>query len=256
VTILAAEQTATSEAGTRAPPTPCASRCRTSAAIRTTGHHPLRRPALPMDYRRDAGAPRAAPAEITVAVTPVVARGRARLRHPEDHRAEPDHRVLREAAAAELDGKESPVSAKWRAGRVYLASMGIYIFNADVLREVLDEPPGPERLRQGDHPRRHPRAAGRDRLSVHRLLERHRHRAVVLRDQHHAGQPKPDFNLYDRQWPLYTNARMLPPAKITRSTVEHAIIGEGSVIVDSEITDSVIGIRSFIDGGRGSTAPC
>ena len=31
--------------------------------------------------------------------------------------------------------------------------------------------------------------------------------------------------------------------------MEHAIIAEGSVIVESEITDSVIGIRSFIDRG-------
>jgi glucose-1-phosphate adenylyltransferase len=49
--------------------------------------------------------------------------------------------------------------------------------------------------------------------------------------------------------PLYTNARMLPPAKVTRTRVEHSILGEGSVIVDSEITDSVIGIRSFIGKG-------
>jgi glucose-1-phosphate adenylyltransferase len=64
------------------------------------------------------------------------------------------------------------------------------------------------------------------------------------------AQPKPEFNLYDPAMPLYTNARMLPPAKITRSTGgAHAIIGEGSVIVDSEITDSVIGIRSYIEGG-------
>jgi glucose-1-phosphate adenylyltransferase len=42
---------------------------------------------------------------------------------------------------------------------------------------------------------------------------------------------------------------MLPPAKVTRSTIERTIIGEGSIIVDSEITDSVIGVRSFIDSG-------
>ena len=62
-------------------------------------------------------------------------------------------------------------------------------------------------------------------------------------------QPYPDFNLYDQEMPLYTNARMLPPAKVTNSRIEHAIIGEGSVIVESEITDTVIGIRTFIDAG-------
>ena len=63
------------------------------------------------------------------------------------------------------------------------------------------------------------------------------------------AQPQPAFNLYDANMPLYTNARMLPPAKVTRSHVENTIVGEGSVIVDSEITNCVIGIRSFIDRG-------
>jgi glucose-1-phosphate adenylyltransferase len=60
------------------------------------------------------------------------------------------------------------------------------------------------------------------------------------------AQPRPDFNLYDPERPLYTNARMLPPAKVIRTSVERSIIAEGSVIVDAEITDSVIGIRSYI----------
>jgi glucose-1-phosphate adenylyltransferase len=36
---------------------------------------------------------------------------------------------------------------------------------------------------------------------------------------------------------------------VTRSRLENALVGEGSVIVDSDITNSVIGIRSFIDRG-------
>jgi glucose-1-phosphate adenylyltransferase len=63
------------------------------------------------------------------------------------------------------------------------------------------------------------------------------------------AQPHPAFNLYDGKMPLYTNARMLPPAKVTRSRVENTIVGEGSVIVDSEISDSVIGIRSYVGAG-------
>jgi len=61
--------------------------------------------------------------------------------------------------------------------------------------------------------------------------------------------PHPEFNLFDERMPLYTNARLLPPAKITRSRIENAIIGEASVIVDSDVSNSVIGIRSYIGGG-------
>ena len=63
------------------------------------------------------------------------------------------------------------------------------------------------------------------------------------------AQPHPQFNLYDPAMPLYTNARMLPPAKVTRSRVENSIVGEACVIVDSDISSSVIGIRCFIDHG-------
>jgi glucose-1-phosphate adenylyltransferase len=60
------------------------------------------------------------------------------------------------------------------------------------------------------------------------------------------AQPHPEYNLYDARMPLYTNARMLPPAKITRSRVYDSIIGEGSVVVDADISNSVIGIRSYV----------
>ena len=65
------------------------------------------------------------------------------------------------------------------------------------------------------------------------------------------AQPEPPYTLYDPARPLYTNARMLAPAKVEHATVRNAIISEGSVIVGAEITDSVIGIRSYV--GRNAT---
>jgi glucose-1-phosphate adenylyltransferase len=63
------------------------------------------------------------------------------------------------------------------------------------------------------------------------------------------AQPHPAFNLYDTNMPLYTNTRMLPPAKVTRSKIENTIVGEGSVIVESEVSDAVIGIRTYLGSG-------
>jgi glucose-1-phosphate adenylyltransferase len=60
------------------------------------------------------------------------------------------------------------------------------------------------------------------------------------------AEPQPAFNLFDARMPLYTNARVLPPAKVTRSRVENAIICEASVVIDSDVSDSVIGIRSYL----------
>jgi glucose-1-phosphate adenylyltransferase len=64
-------------------------------------------------------------------------------------------------------------------------------------------------------------------------------------------QEIPDFNLFDNDNPVYTRARMLPPAKISGTTLEKTIIAEGSIILASRVENSVIGIRTRI--GHGTT---
>jgi glucose-1-phosphate adenylyltransferase len=46
--------------------------------------------------------------------------------------------------------------------------------------------------------------------------------------------------------PLYTNARMLPPAKIQSSYIQESLIAEAAIVINSQVSNSVIGIRSFI----------
>ena len=59
----------------------------------------------------------------------------------------------------------------------------------------------------------------------------------------------PPFNLFDNDNAVYTRPRMLPPAKISGTTLEKTIIAEGSIIHASRIEHSVIGIRSRIGYG-------
>ncbi len=59
----------------------------------------------------------------------------------------------------------------------------------------------------------------------------------------------PDFNLFDNNNSIYTRARMLPPAKISGTTLEKTIIAEGCIINASRIENSVIGIRTRIGSG-------
>lgn len=202
-----------------------------------------------MDYREMLAHHQRTGAEITVAVTPVRAAeapGFGILKADAEHRITEFHE---KPPLHELEGKESPVSAEMRAAeRIYMASMGIYIFNGNVLREVLA-------ARAGEHDfgkQIIPASIGERRVvaypftgywndigTVRTFFETN---IMLARDQ-------PEFNLYDQERPLYTNTRMLPPAKIIRTRVERAIISEGSVIVDADITDSVIGVRSYIEAG-------
>jgi glucose-1-phosphate adenylyltransferase len=59
----------------------------------------------------------------------------------------------------------------------------------------------------------------------------------------------PPFNLFDNNKMVYSRARMLPPAKVSGTTIEQTIIAEGSIIHANKIVNSVIGIRSRIGTG-------
>ncbi len=60
-------------------------------------------------------------------------------------------------------------------------------------------------------------------------------------------QPQPPFSFYDTEMPIYTRARFLPPNKILNSHIEESMICDGCIIKNSEIRNSIIGIRSRIE---------
>ncbi|TAG28879.1 MAG: glucose-1-phosphate adenylyltransferase, partial [Verrucomicrobia bacterium] len=63
------------------------------------------------------------------------------------------------------------------------------------------------------------------------------------------AQPLPPFNFFDQSAPIYTQDRYLPPSKINRCAINHAVFGDGSILEDSTIEHSVLGIRSFLRTG-------
>jgi glucose-1-phosphate adenylyltransferase len=250
VTVLAAEQTLTSEAWYQG----------TADAVRQSMPHIRSYPhdrivilsgdqLYRMDFQKMLAHHEAAGADITVAVTPVRAEeapGFGILKMNERHHIT---EFYEKPPAHELAGKESPVEPELEsAGRVYLASMGIYVFNTDALRDELAATPD-----HVDFANQIIAKAIQERCDSAYPLTGYLNDIGTVRSFFDTNimltQPQPDFDLYDTEMPLYTHARMLPPAKITRSSITHAIIGGGSVIVDSEISDSVIGIRSYIEGG-------
>jgi glucose-1-phosphate adenylyltransferase len=250
VTILAAEQTTISEKWYQG----------TADAVRQSSPHFQSFPhdqviilsgdqLYSMDYRLMLEHHKATGAEITIAATPVKADEAPAfgiLKTDEEHRIT---EFYEKPKRDDLDGKESPVStAMQEAGRVYLASMGIYIFEANTLYEVLDSRPHDHDFGKGIIPA----AINKRKVVTYPFTDYWNDIGTVrtfFETNIMLARSHPDFNLYDAKMPLYTDAWMLPPAKISRSHVSDSLIGEGSVIVDSDISNSVIGIRSFIDRG-------
>ena len=250
VTLLAAEQTASSELWYQG----------TADAVRRSIPHIRNFPhehivilsgdqLYSMDYRLMLEHHKRLGAEITIAVTPVQAEeapGFGILKTNAEHRITEFYEKPKIDA---LEGKESPVTPELQSsGRIYLASMGIYIFNSATLQEVLDANPEDHDFGKQIIP-----GAIQSRTVVAYPFTGYWNDIGTVRSFFETNimlaQPKPEFNLYDANMPLYTNARMLPPVKINRSRVEHAIIGEGAVIEDSEISDAVIGVRTYVAGG-------
>lgn len=149
-------------------------------------------------------------------------------------------------AKEELDDKASPVApALEEQGRVYLASMGIYIFNKDLLKSMLADNVG-----MHDFGREIIPTAIKDNHVVSYPFDDYWSDIGTIRSFYDSNimltQPRPPFNVYNPRAPIYTSVRTLPHAKVSNSRIHNSIIAEASVIVDSEVEDSVIGIRSYI----------
>jgi glucose-1-phosphate adenylyltransferase len=138
----------------------------------------------------------------------------------------------------------SVVSPQMEAeGRLYLASMGIYIFNKKLLYELLEGNDhtdfGKEIIPQSitDHKVLSYQYEGywTDIGTIPSFFEAN----IGLTDD------IPQFNLFDKH-PIYTRARMLPPSKMSGTHVDKVIISDGCIINASQITRSIIGIRTRI----------
>ena len=134
-------------------------------------------------------------------------------------------------------------------GRNHLASMGIYIFNRELLIDLMNNPEtndfGKEIIPQSidNHKTLSYQYEGywTDIGNIESFFEAN----LGFTDD------LPQFNLYDSKQRTYTNARILPTSKITGTALDRAVIAEGCIINAAKIEKSVIGIRSRI--GKDST---
>jgi glucose-1-phosphate adenylyltransferase len=208
-----------------------------------------------MDYGAMLAHHVASEADITIAATPVNAADAPGFGILKTDDRQHITEFYEKPRPSELAGKESPVPAEMAAdGRIYLASMGIYVFDRRVLHDVLDNRPDDHDFGKAVIPR-----AIQERRVVAYPFTGYWNDIGTVRSFFDTNimlaEPHPAFNLFDERMPLYTNARLLPPAKVTRSRVENSLICEASVVIDSDISESVIGIRSYV-GARTRLRRC
>ncbi|MCB0528406.1 MAG: glucose-1-phosphate adenylyltransferase [Saprospiraceae bacterium] len=157
-------------------------------------------------------------------------------------------RFIEKPGTDELHGWVSEVSPmNKKRGRVYLASMGIYIFNRQVIQDMFDQYPQatdfgkeliPTAIAEGRKVSAYQyEGYWTDIGTIHSFFEAN----IELTDH------IPPFNLFEARTQIYTRGRMLPPAKFYGGTqVNRALIAEGSIVHARLIDGSLIGIRSRI----------
>ena len=133
-------------------------------------------------------------------------------------------------------------------GRNYLASMGIYLFNKDLLIKIFAENADEKDFGKEIIPRViqsymvcsfQYEGYWTDIGNISSFFEAN----LGLTDE------IPKFNLFDSSHSIFTRPRMLPPSKILGTTMDKTVIAEGCILQADDIKHAVIGIRSRIGKG-------
>jgi glucose-1-phosphate adenylyltransferase len=132
------------------------------------------------------------------------------------------------------------------ADKAYLASMGIYVFNRSLIRDLLDNPLSDF----GKHIIPHA-------INTHRVFsyvyQGYWEDIGTIRSFFEANldlvSELPRFNFFDMSAPIYSRPRYLPGSKINGAQIDHAVISDGCIINRATINTTIVGLRTIVGSG-------
>lgn len=128
----------------------------------------------------------------------------------------------------------------------FQASMGIYLFNRNVLVEALEN----DFQDFGKHII--PSIIEEREVYTH-VFEGYWEDIGTIKSFYEANlnctKLVPEFNFFDPHNPIYTRSRLLPASKINNANIEEALISDGCIITNARIRRAIIGLRSVIQSG-------
>lgn len=150
-----------------------------------------------------------------------------------------------------------------------LASMGNYVFTADALEELVKKDAADEESRHDIGGNLIPAMVDAGEASVYDFTtnevpgegtEPHYWRDVGTIDSYHDAHMDlvaeiPAFDLYNRDWPIYTKERSMPPAKLvigangSSSDVTMSLMGNGVIVSGGHVRRSVLSPGVRIEDG-------
>jgi len=198
-----------------------------------------------MDYKEMAEYHWANKADITVAVQPVPRTDASRFGIL---KREKDGRISSFAEKPKDVETQNKFISRDDAERPFLGSMGIYMFKTKILMELLANFPNSHDFGSDIIPQA---------IQTHSVFgfdfDGYWQDIGTIRSFYETNlaltTPETPFNFYDPKLPIYTDTRFLPGSIIEDSKLRDVLIAEGSRILKSDITHSIIGIRSQVSAG-------
>lgn len=207
-----------------------------------------------MDYRQFVERHRETGADVTLSVVPMNERGASAfglikiddsgkvVSFSEKPKGEDLKKMAVDTTVLGLDAdqaKEKP----------YIASMGIYVFKKQVLIDLLNQSKdqtdfGKEIL---------PSALDKYNIQAY-LFDDYWEDIGTIEAFYNSNlalteQPRPPFSFYDEEAPIYTRSRYLPPSKLLNCQISQSMVGEGCILKDCRIVNSVLGVRTRVESG-------
>jgi glucose-1-phosphate adenylyltransferase len=128
----------------------------------------------------------------------------------------------------------------------YLASMGIYVFNAQAMEDCLANELtdfGKEII---------PAAISNLKVNAY-VFDGYWEDIGTIKSFYEANLEltslRPRFDVYDEENPIYTHMRNLAPSKMNFSNMNQSIAAEGCIITNASISNSIVGVRTIIETG-------
>jgi glucose-1-phosphate adenylyltransferase len=129
---------------------------------------------------------------------------------------------------------------------LFLASMGIYVFNRKVIQQLLDN----TFTDFGKHII--PHAIETHSVFSH-VFQGYWEDVGTIRSFFEANlditAELPRFNFFDMMAPIFSRPRFLPGSKINGAQIDHAVVSDGCIINQAKIQHSIVGLRTVVGGG-------
>ncbi|NBQ24241.1 MAG: glucose-1-phosphate adenylyltransferase [Verrucomicrobia bacterium] len=129
---------------------------------------------------------------------------------------------------------------------LWLASMGIYIFNRQTILELLDN----AKTDFGKH-------IIPDAIKTHKVssyvFQGYWEDVGTIKAFFEANldltSVMPKFNFFDMQSPVFTRPRFLPASKVNGGNIQNSLLSDGCIVQGAQLKDCMLGIRSIVGEG-------